>query len=64
MLGICKKGSIVFSLKLFPTCEQVELFTTHAHTHIQKNKKIITQQYLLRGERDLKFRNVGVYLIL
>lgn len=59
MFGICKKGSIVclcVFLKLLLTYEQVELFLTHT----QK----IAQVYFLRGGTDLKFRNVGSYLIL
>lgn len=59
MFGICKKGSIVFSLELFLTYEQAELFTAHI-----KKKKKIAQVHFLGRETDLKFRNVSFYLIL
>lgn len=58
MFGICKKGSIVFSLELFLTYEQAELFTAHI------KKKKIAQVHFLGKETDLKFRNVSFYLIL
>lgn len=55
MFGICKKGSIVFSSKLFLTYEQAGLFTIYT-----KN----VQVYFLGGGTDLKFRKVEFYLII
>ena len=62
LLGPCQKGSILCSLKLFLTCEQVELFTTYAHK--KRKKENIIQEYFLVGRTNLKLRNIRFYVIL